>query len=167
MMISIRVPSAEPAHEAFADLTHAWLDELKADFLRSTGEALEGGSGVLMASDVLVELHGREACWARFDVDTFERWVRTNLPAFTVALPSMLADLACFTNYLARAGRIDPDRAIATQRRMFELNGLADPTPNVSPRPPPRAPGQRAPGAPARRLDAAGRIAAMQRSWRR
>lgn len=119
-LVSFRVDSGDPVLEAFTDQTYVWLDELKADFERSTGSPFEGGSGVLFANDVLVALHGHDASWARFDVLELERWIEENEPGFVIALPSMLLDLMCFTSFLARHGHLDPQRALDTETRALE-----------------------------------------------
>lgn len=121
----------DPALQAFLERTYAWLDELRADVRRCTGSDF-AGNGVLFAHDVLIELHGRDASWARFDVHAFERWIAGNAPGFLVALPQMLADVMCFTNYLARHGHLEPAIAIETERRTFEVLGL-DPLPPARP----------------------------------
>jgi hypothetical protein len=90
------------------------------------------GGGILLGNDVLVALHGHDAAWSRFDVADFETWVVENVPGFEVALTAMIADLCCFTSYLARTGRIAPERAIATERRLRERTATAAP---VSPAP--------------------------------
>ena len=83
------------------------------------------GHGVLFAHDVLVEIHGAQASWARFDVVVFERWVEENEPLFLPTLPSILADLACFSNYLARTGRFSIAEAVAIEKRTMELCAAA------------------------------------------
>ena len=124
VLISIRMSNGPPETQAFLAQTDAWLDEVKADFRREMGAELPG-NGVLFAHDVLCEIHGAEASWALFDVTTFERWVRENAPAFAVILPTMLADLACFSNYLARTGRFAIEQAIGIERRTIELCAAA------------------------------------------
>lgn len=125
-LVSFRIDSGDPVLEAFTDQTYVWLDELKADFERQMGSRFEG-CGVLFANDVLVALHGHEASWTRFDVHALERWIIENEPGFLIALPQMLADVMCFTNYLARHGHIEPAIAIETERRTFEVNELGPP----------------------------------------
>ena len=141
-ILSTHLLPTDPAHTAFSDLTHAWLEEFEHDFERCTGRPLRGGSGVIVASAVLLELHGRDARWQRFEVGAFERWIRQNAPDFSIALPSILGDVAAFTTFLARTGRLDPRRAMDAQERFCSLV--------LTPR-----------------LDAAQRIAATKRSRRR
>lgn len=124
-LVSIRLPEGEPGPTEFVDQTYAWLDEMKADFLRSTGAPFEGGNGVLFALDVLIELHGHGADWSLFDVAVFERWIEEHAPGFAILLPTFVSELACFMNYLARNGRIAPARALEAQERMLQLLGDA------------------------------------------
>jgi hypothetical protein len=121
-LVTVRMPP-EPGSDAFLAATDSWIDELRRDFRRSTGFAFDGGNGILFAHDVLVELHGREASWSRFDVHVFERWIRTNAPGFEAFLPTMLSELMCLTNLLARRGQVAPEIAEATAARTFELIG--------------------------------------------
>lgn len=123
MFVSLRNDAGDAVLEAFLDQTYAWLDAMQADFQRCMGTEF-GGHGVLFAHDVLVELHGRDASWARFDVHALERWIAENVPELSIAVPSFLCDVMCFTNYLARHGHIEPAIAIETERRAFEVIGL-------------------------------------------
>ncbi len=118
VLITFRLPGSST--DPFLAETEAWLDEVRADFREQMGAELPG-NGVLFAHDVLVEMHGAKASWARFDVAAFERWVHENEPAFACMLPTMLADLACFTNYLARTGRFPVEQAIAVEKRTMAL----------------------------------------------
>ncbi|MDQ3031644.1 MAG: hypothetical protein M3Y87_04445 [Myxococcota bacterium] len=123
MVVSVRIPGGDSKSSAFADLTHRWLDELADDFERQMGQPFEGGNGVLFGCDVLVALHGAKASWELFDVEAFERYILEEAPGFVIALPTMLADLVAFTNFLARQGRIAPERSEATQARFFAMLG--------------------------------------------
>ena len=134
MLSSRRRDSGDPVLEAFTDQTYAWLDELRADFRRCMGFPFPDGGGILFGNDVLVALHGHDAAWSRFDVADFEAWVVENVPGFEVALTPMIADLCCFTSYLARTGRIAPERARATERRLRELTATATPASSSPPR---------------------------------
>lgn len=118
--VSLRMDGDDAVLEAFTDQTYAWLEAMEADFRRCMGMDF-GGHGVLFAHDVLIELHGRDASWARFDVHALERWVAENVPELEIALPQFLCDVMCFTNYLARHGHIEPAIAIATEQRTFEV----------------------------------------------
>jgi hypothetical protein len=123
VLVSTRIDSGDPVLEAFTDQTYAWLEEMQADFERCMKMPFEGGAGILFGNDVLVALHGHEASWALFEVHAFEQFVREIHPDFVAVLPGMLADLAAFTNFLARTGRLAPERASETLDRLYAIAG--------------------------------------------
>lgn len=129
MVVSVRIPGGDSEASAFADLTHRWLDDFAEDFELRMGEPYEGGNGVLFACDVLVELHGADASWDRFDVHAFERFVREDAPGFMVVLPAMLADLAAFTSYLSLHGRVAFERHVQTVERLVAISDEGDASP--------------------------------------
>lgn len=116
-LISLRRPSGDPSREAFTDTTYELIGAMERDFERSVGKPFEGGNGILVANDVLLELHGEAADWSRFEVGELERWLCDNEPGFAKALPVILLDLMVFTNFIARRGILAPERAEATQAR--------------------------------------------------
>ncbi len=124
-MLSTRIPNPDPVIESFVDTTYAWLDELKEDYQRCMGAPYEGGSGVLLANDVLILLHGRDASWARWDVRAFEEVVSTKMPGFAPLLPQLLAEITCFLSLHTRRGRVPVEVFAATQARAFEVLGIA------------------------------------------
>lgn len=120
MILSFRRPSGDPVLEAFTDRTHAWLDDARRiaeqagfPFVTRTG------GGVLLASDVLIDLHGHDASWDRLDVGVLETWLHEHGLGETV--PLVLADVAVFTHFLALLGRIPDDVANAAHDRVEEM----------------------------------------------
>ena len=126
-VISVRVPGGSASASAFADLTHRWLDEFMDDFERRMGKPCESsGNGVLFACDVLVNLFGADASWDRFEVHAFEAYIREQVPGFVIVLPTMLADLAAFTSYLAARGRLASERHVETMERLVAITADAE-----------------------------------------
>jgi hypothetical protein len=126
IVLSLRIPGNGSPASKFADLTHDWLDEFVDDYEQRTGEVDEGGNGVLFACDVLVNLHGADASWERFDVRAFEAYIREQVPGFVIVLPTMLADLAAFTSYLAARGRLAFERHVETMERLVAIMADAE-----------------------------------------
>lgn len=118
VLVTFRMPGVST--DPFLIQTDAWLAEVRADFRKQMGAELSG-CGVLFAYDVLSEIHGADASWDHFDVGAFERWVHENQPEFVCMIPTMLAELACFANFLARTRRFSIEQAIAIQARTIEL----------------------------------------------
>lgn len=129
-ILSRRRFQPDPVLRAFADLTHAWLDDQIAHHERTFREPWGGGTGALLACDVLIALHGHDASWQRFDVVAFETYVRERIPSLAPAIPAALCDLAWFVTFLADRGRLSPERAEATVARVRELVGGAPRRPN-------------------------------------
>lgn len=120
MILSFRRPSGDPVLEAFADLTHGWLADVRriADH-EGIPFATGTGAGVLVASDVLVELHGHHASWDKLDVEEVERWLVDHGGGLARATQLVLADLWVFTNVLVLLGRL-PDRIAAAVHARVE-----------------------------------------------
>jgi hypothetical protein len=109
-------PPDEPVGDgaAFRAQTDLWIAELEEECRRTKGAEMGPFGGVRFAGDHLVHLHGDRASWSRFDVTVFEHWVREHTPEVVVALPFTLAELACFTDFLARHRRMSSGPAALT-----------------------------------------------------
>lgn len=89
---------------------------MEADHERRTGAPFDESQGVILASDVLIELHGDEAAWARWVVIAIERLVRQHMAAFAAFLPAMLVGVTCFWSYQASRGRVPEGCSVRRSR---------------------------------------------------
>lgn len=106
---SVSVTSAAKPRDAFLEKTYVLLDDYEQDFGLDPEQA--GESGVLLASDFLLETLGHEASWERFDARTFGAFLRERVPPFAELLPAILAALAGFFCFLCKRGIVTERRA--------------------------------------------------------
>jgi hypothetical protein len=91
---------------AFAAETYRLLHAFAVELRATTGVG-PPAAPILLASELLLDRHGNDAAWDRFEVGAFLRAVRATLPR--ARAHQHKAALVAFLAFLARQGRLDEE----------------------------------------------------------
>jgi hypothetical protein len=92
--------------DAFAAETYRLLHAFAAELRATTGVG-PPAAPILLASELLLDRHGDDAAWDRFEVGPFLRAVRATLPR--TRAHQHKATLVAFLAFLAREGTVEVD----------------------------------------------------------